>query len=109
MTRCSLLALMDYQSPAMQDRRRMESRDAGALCAEMCVACVVAVVVECAARGRWSSNMNDGFATTQERLVVDMLSQLAAGVKADSGAGRRVTLYTCWLRSLSGQSGALPT
>lgn len=53
--------------------------------------------------------MNDGFATTQERLVVDMLSQLAAGVKADSGAGRRVTLYTCWLRSLSGQSGALPT
>lgn len=84
----------------------MESRDAEALCAEMCVACVV--VVECAACGRWSSDTNDEFATTEERLVVDMLSQLAAGVKADSGAGRGVTLYTL-LRSLSGQSGALPT
>lgn len=42
--------------------------------------------------------MNDGFATTKGRLVVDMLccrNSQRASKQTDSGAGRGVTLYTC--------------
>jgi hypothetical protein len=77
-------------------------------------------VVECAGRGRWLSDTNDGLLATGLRKNLSSMSRLLwlsqTQTQTTSGAGRGVTLYTghfklqsCFAHSVSGPSGALPT
>jgi hypothetical protein len=52
---------------------------------------VAGVVVECAGRGGWSSDTNDGLATGPRELVVDVetLAVATHGVKAETQTAAR--------------------